>query len=335
MSSGNNRDACTGLCDQHIQVLLLGAAQDGGFPQFGCICQNCMKVYNGEINSDSAVSLAVLDKATKQWWLIDPTPQLTTQWNQYASILCQYVLAGTLYISFDSRLFMWCFMLVHDSFVGIFITHAHAGHYPGLLYIGKEALNANQLPVYCSERMHQFLRSNEPWGVMYRNRNINPVVLYDDVTVELTKNLKITPSLVPHRADFTDTFAYSIIGKDREMYFCPDIDHWDVFNHESTLKQYLLQTAFITKKDILLLDATFYDNHELLNRDMSSIPHPRVVETARLVRENRAQVNANHQEVVLIHMNHSNPLWADPQLVQSLNDECGISVGRSGMVWYL
>ena len=94
MSTYTTSNSCDSNINSNVEVLLLGAAQDGGFPQFGCKCNNCMKVYNGEVNSDSAVSLAVIDKVTKQWWLIDPTPQLACQWNKYASTLCQYELAG-------------------------------------------------------------------------------------------------------------------------------------------------------------------------------------------------------------------------------------------------
>ena len=55
---------------------------------------------------------------------------------------------------------------------GIFLTHAHIGHYTGLMYLGKEAINANCIPVYTMPRMNDFLKRNGPW---------NQLVLLDNI----------------------------------------------------------------------------------------------------------------------------------------------------------
>ena len=47
---------------------------------------------------------------------------------------------------------------------GIFLTHAHIGHYTGLMYLGKEAMNAKEVPVYVMPRMKTFLEENGPWS---------------------------------------------------------------------------------------------------------------------------------------------------------------------------
>ena len=39
---------------------------------------------------------------------------------------------------------------------GIFLSHAHIGHYTGLMYLGKEAMNAHKVPVYAMPRMSFF-----------------------------------------------------------------------------------------------------------------------------------------------------------------------------------
>lgn len=376
-----------------IEVLLLGAAQDGGFPQFGCKCENCRKVYRGEIAPDSAVSLAVIDYTTKQWWLFDPTPQLSQQWNQFASTLCEL------------------------QFAGAFITHAHAGHYPGILYFGKEALNCSQLPLYCSVSMHRFLSANEPWKVLYTNQNITPVEIQPGVAVRLSAGLQVTPIRIEHRADFTDTLCFAIKGliSGREMLFCPDIDSWNQCAHVTSpvtatstptsiptvsldtspkplryaasdasgcdvMSNWLQQVLLLHRFDVLLLDATFYDSNELTNRDMGHIPHPRVVDTVSVVQHFKASTGKNDDissidsisscrsssssnlgsrvqnpmgddnfgdkgvnavdgtiktaVVVLIHLNHSNRLWVEPELATRLQTETGIVTGKQGMNWY-
>ena len=175
---------------------------------------------------------------------------------------------------------------------------------------------------------------------MYRNRNLSPIYLQDGITVELSPSLHVTPHTIMHRADFTDTFAFSISGPQRSMYFCPDIDSW------ASMELELVRLSH--EKDYLLVDATFYDDNELVGRDMSAIPHPRVTDTVtRLAKELsvcRAEegpeegegVSIAGNKVVLIHLNHSNRLWSkENEAERERLRKMGFDVGRSGMRWIL
>ncbi len=42
----------------------------------------------------------------------------------------------------------------------IFLTHAHIVYYPGLMFFGKEALNATKISTNCIPRMRAFLSGN-------------------------------------------------------------------------------------------------------------------------------------------------------------------------------
>ena len=53
---------------------------------------------------------------------------------------------------------------MYSAPVGIFLTHAHIGHYSGLIHLGKEALGAKQIPVYAMPKMSFFLKENGPWS---------------------------------------------------------------------------------------------------------------------------------------------------------------------------
>jgi len=53
--------------------------------------------------------------------------------------------------------------------------------------------------------------------------------------------------------------------------------------------------------DVAFIDATFYDNHELPGRDMTKIPHPRVIDSMLLLKDQAEKVH-------FIHINHTNPL---------------------------
>ena len=54
---------------------------------------------------------------------------------------------------------------------GIFITHAHYGHYMGLLELGLEVMNTNHIPVYVMPRMKLFLENNKPFEQLITLKN--------------------------------------------------------------------------------------------------------------------------------------------------------------------
>ena len=137
----------------------------------------------------------------------------------------------------------------------------------------------------------------------------------------LTSGLNIRSMAVEHRRDFTDTCAFFISGSEKTMFFCPDIDQWAGMN--PTL------CTILSSVDFALIDATFYDDYELPGRDMRTIPHPRVVDTVALIKESPPTA-----DVVLIHLNHSNRLWLDRTLQESLSAS-RMYVGRQGMKWYI
>ena len=61
---------------------------------------------------------------------------------------------------------------------GIFLTHAHIGHYTGLMYLGREGLGGNKIKVYALKRMASFLRKNGPWDQLIKlNRMIRLIEL--------------------------------------------------------------------------------------------------------------------------------------------------------------
>ncbi len=164
--------------------------------------------------------------------------------------------------------------------------------------------------------------SNEPWAVLYRNKNVVKHELHDNLPVELTEGLSILPRFVVHRRDFTDTLSFTIKTVNKSLFFCPDIDEWDGMVPDLVS---ITQTV-----DVALIDATFYDDFELPGRDMSSIPHPRVIQTVEILENQQRRA-----EVVLVHLNHSNKLWIDTETVSWLKKDKNITVGTKGMLWDL
>ena len=260
--------------EQAPYIYILGVAQDAGFPQAGCYKPHCMPGWNDSERKITATSLGLIDPSSKKKYIFEATPD------------------------FPEQLFLLEQEAPSDDFIlnGIFITHAHIGHYTGLMYLGREAMGAKGLPVYVMPKMEQYLRENGPWSQLIALNNISLMPLRNDRS-EVLNNLKVTPFLVPHRDEFSETVGYSIQGPKKTALFIPDINKW------SQWKENILERIQLV--DYALIDATFYDNNELPGRDMSTIPHPFVVETmatlSLLPREQR-------EKVWFIHMNHTNPL---------------------------
>lgn len=255
-------------------LIVLGIAQDAGFPHIAA-ADEFREVEKNHKARQKVVSLGLIDKNAKQKFLFEAAPDLPAQ-------------------LFALNKFLPSAQTLPD---GVFLTHAHIGHYTGLMYFGREAVGARGIPVYAMPRMENFLIENAPWSQLARLKNIEIRKLQADEATRLNENLSVKPFLVPHRDEFTETVGFEIAGKNKTAVFIPDIDKWSKWSRD--LKELIKQV------DYALVDATFYKNGEIPNRDMSEIPHPFVEETMRLLEDLPAREKA---KVIFIHFNHTNPL---------------------------
>ena len=94
----------------------------------------------------------------------------------------------------------------------IFLTHAHVGHYTGLMYLGRESVDASGVAIYATDKMTAFLRGNGPWSWLADKGNITPKLLVADRAVDLGDGIKVTALTVPHRDELSDTVGFIIEG---------------------------------------------------------------------------------------------------------------------------
>ncbi len=252
-------------------IVILGTTQDAGSPQIGCVKKCCTSLKGNEKRMVSA--LGIIEPSSNKKYLIDATPDIENQIN----ILNEYS---------SSK----------DLPDGVFLTHAHIGHYTGLMYLGKEGANSQGIKVHVMSRMKKFIESNGPWNQLVENQNIRLNNLNTRDTVKLSAKLKIIPFIVPHRDEYSETVGYKIIGPNRSALFIPDIDKWDKWNSNIVHEISMVDFAFI--------DGTFYDGAEISHRDISEIPHPFIIESMNALR-NISQQEKN--KVYFIHFNHTNP----------------------------
>ena len=84
----------------------------------------------------------------------------------------------------------------------------------------------------------------------------------------------------------------------------------------------------IRSVDYAILDAAFFADGELPNRDMSKIPHPFVEESMAFFDDLSGDEKSR---VIFIHMNHTNPLLIDGSTAQAEVEKRGFRVAREGM----
>jgi pyrroloquinoline quinone biosynthesis protein B len=285
---------------QSEYIYILGNTQDAGLPHIGCqhpFCEDNFNVYEEHYTT----SIAVVNSDLKKYILFEATPDITFQLNNLKRNI------------FDE-------FLLPES---IYITHAHIGHYTGLMYFGREALGVKDLMVRVLPRMSSFLQNNGPWSQLVDINNIKIKEINFGLRTKELANIEITPVQVPHRDEYSETAGYIIKGKNKKALFIPDIDKWEKWDRD------LSQLA--KEFDFLLIDATFYDSKEI-NRDISEIPHPLVTETMNLLSGLNKE---NRSKVYFIHMNHTNMMLDPNSDLSKLVTSKGFNIARLGQKLYL
>ena len=247
---------------------ILGVVQDGGMPHLGnnkTCCENIKK-------DKYVTSLMLMNNENNESFLFDASPDINKQLNFMGD-------------------------KVKKDLKGIFLTHAHIGHYTGLMYFGREALNSKLVNAYAMPRMKKFLEENGPWSQLVSLQNISIIELSNESKISIDSNVIVQPVEVPHRAEFSETVGYKIYGPNKTALFIPDIDKWYLWE-KSIIDE-------IKQVDYAIIDATFYDSKEVNYRDISEIPHPFVTESMDLFDSIDTK---EKNKIYFIHLNHTNPL---------------------------
>jgi pyrroloquinoline quinone biosynthesis protein B len=295
-------------------VVVLGIAQDAGYPQAGCQKECCREAWLDPKRRRHAVCLGIVDPISKERFMIECTPDFKYQLRMLEELT-------------------WTAPKRLDA---IFLTHAHIGHYAGLIHLGREVLGESGMPVHVMPRMSRFLKTNGPWNQLVELKNIDLKPLEADVPVRLNSRITLTPLLVPHRGEYSETIAFIIEGagnnevgvdkKAKRILFLPDIDRWEDWDQSIE--------ALIQSVDFALLDGTFLADGELPGRDMSKIPHPTIEHSIKRFSQLPLE---DRQKIFFIHLNHTNPLLR-PEAEHPVRDalkKSGMSVGEQGQVLVL
>ena len=275
-------------------LTILGIAQDAGYPHIGCNKDCCNKNISDDVEY-FVTSIGLSDIENNKHYLFEATPDITFQ--------IKHLKDG-----------------VENKKIidGIFLTHAHIGHYSGLMYLGREALGAKNVPIYTMPRMKRFLEENGPWSQLVSLDNIDLKEINHNENIILSSDLRVIPISVPHRDEFSETVGYKIIGKNKSALFIPDIDKWDLWD-KSIVDE-------VKSVDYAFLDATFYSGEEI-NRSMSEIPHPFISETIDIFKDELIETK---NKIHFIHFNHTNPVLNNNITLRDSIQKLGFNFSKFG-----
>lgn len=294
-----------------VFLIVLGNAQDAGYPQAECKKKCCEPAWDNFRLRRFATSIAVIDQVNRSRLLFECTPNFPEQMrlmDKYSKLPASKVAANEKDKS-----------PTIDSLDAIFLTHAHIGHYAGLIHLGREVIGAKGVPVYVMPKMREFLIANGPWSQLVQLKNVllRPLAVNENSKVG---RIEVTPILVPHRDEFSETVGFRIKGPNHSVLFLPDIDKWE--NWERKIEDE------IKKVDFALIDGTFFGDGELPGRSMNEIPHPFIEES--LARLNRLPPSEK-KKIYFIHMNHTNPALQAGSDARKRINEAGMNVADQGL----
>ena len=278
-------------------IVVLGIAQDGGYPHAGCQKECCAPLFESRKTGAMVSCLAIVDPDTHQRWILDCTPNFPQQL-ALLDKLEPKVEGGPLVD-------------------GIFLTHAHIGHYSGLIHLGREVIGAKSVAVHVMPRMKEFLKSNGPWDQLVHLKNIALQDLQEDQVIKLNDRIELVAITVPHRDEYSETVGFRVTGPQRSILFIPDIDKWEKWD--------LPIEALVKKVERSYLDGTFFSGAELPNRSLAEIPHPLIQES---IQKFIKMPEKMRQSIHFIHLNHTNPALRRGTTERRFIQRAGMRVAR-------
>lgn len=280
-------------------TVVLGIAQDGGYPHAGCERSCCRPAWKASGSRRRVSCLGIVNPVAGRRWLVDATPDLGSQLHELNKISSS---SGT-----------------GSPLDGILLTHAHIGHYLGLGQLGREVMGARGVPVFAMPRMSRLLRESAPWAQLVTLGNIELREIEDGRPVELSDAVTVTPHLVPHRGEYSETVGYRIEGPCSSVLYVPDIDGWEGW-------EVPLEDA-VAGAGTAYLDGTFYDISELPGAGLKEVPHPTIAGTMRRL---APLSESERRKIRFLHLNHTNDALRAGSAAAAAIERAGFRVAMEG-----
>ena len=298
-----------------MQVLVLGSAAGGGFPQWNCNCAGCQAVRSGKegVLGRTQSSLAIRG-SSGGWFLVNASPDVRQQLERLRD-------NSSVSVRFS-------------PIAGVLLTDAEIDHTAGLTIL-REA--SQPLQIYGTNTVKQALTQGFPLlevlknycGVQWNPLEPGTMVNLDS---EAKSSLEIEPFALkgtpPKYMGFT-TEANSVVG-----FTFRDRTSAKVVTYAPALAEF---TPEIVKRfeasDCILVDGTFWQDDELVRlgtstRTALAMGHlPLAGDEGSLAR--LAQLSCSRK--IFVHINNTNPILIPNSPERQMVEAAGIEVGYDGL----
>ncbi len=305
-----------------LQVIVLGSAAGGGFPQWNCNCTLCKRARAGDpkVKRRTQSSLAV-SSGDGKWFLLNASPDLRKQIDDNADLHPD---------SASTR---------HSPIAGAVLTNADVDHIAGLLNLRE----SQPLAVYATRRVHAVLDRNSVYGVLnpaYVDRRPLDLDQRTDLASKdgVINGIAVEPFAVPGKVALyledpsqanmgstaEDTIALKVTERasGRSFFYVPAC---------ASMPPALARR--LTGADLVFFDGTVWKDDEMLatrtgKKTGGRMGHMHLSGDDGSV---AAFEDLGVKRKVFVHINNTNPVLAEDSAERRFVEAAGWEVGYDGM----
>ncbi|WP_440995872.1 pyrroloquinoline quinone biosynthesis protein PqqB [Arhodomonas sp. SL1] len=300
-----------------MRIRVLGSAAGGGFPQWNCNSPRCVEARSGRLVGERRTQSSIaLSGDDRHWLLVNASPDIRQQIIDNPPLYPRGAIRSS-------------------GIAAVLLVDSQVDHVTGLIMLRE---SREPLPVYCSPRVEEDLRTGFPLLEMLRHycgTQVRPLPL-DGRSVEPaeTPGVRVTPVPLtskpppysPHRDDPKpgDNIGLVIDSRDsgRRAFYAPGLGAV-----EPHLKPWL------ESADVILVDGTTWTDDEMERvvggtktaREMGHLP---LTGAGGMLEILDAYPGARR---ILIHINNTNPVLDPDSAERARLRELGIEVAHDGM----
>ena len=295
-----------------MQIIVLGSAAWGGFPQWNCLCPVCQLAWKGDkrVTPRTQSSLAISADG-QHWLLLNASPDLRQQ-----------ILATPQLQPRGAKR--------QSPISGVFVTNGDVDHLTGLLTLREQ----QSFSIYGSKATLAEVTGGNIFGVL--NRDLVKFYAAElDETVDTGFGLRVTAFAVPGKVPLYLEKASVEIGAEGETTVGLEITDGD-----KTLF-YIPGCAEVTPKlqerlrnaDLLFFDGTTFTDDEMVALGLSTKTAWRMGHTAMAGEKGSlAQLSGiNIGRKIFVHINNTNPVLIEDSPERAKAEAAGWEISYDGM----
>jgi len=300
-----------------MQVIVLGAAAGGGFPQWNCNCRNCDGVRRGTIRARARTQSSIAVSANGIDWVL---------FNASPDVLAQIKAIPVLQPA----------RAVRDTGIrAVLLVDGQIDHTTGLLMLRE----GQRLPIWCTEMVREDLTTGNPlFNILGHYCGVNwhnlPTARGNRFSIDGIERLSFTavplkskaPPYSPHREDphEGDNIGVRITDErsGKNLFYAPGLGE---------IEPHL--EPFLSEADALLVDGTFWTDDEMIRLGIST---KRARDIGHLPQSGPGGMISVLQPLeaarkILIHINNTNPILDEDSPERAQLDRAGIEVAYDGL----